>query len=563
MKQYYFLILGLDFDIVPDVASAKKAIIAKTNFWNDDQQQIGKYATYYAALAEQAQRMKNALSEQSGLAKYAQAAADVAYPVIDELLNEAAESSGGRGIDASKFDGLCKLVRKEVAGRCALPFVEISSELIRRRAEAVGVEVNSGDCKTPAQKAYEHYAKDEPAGAVEFRLLDGDLAPLGKRSLYEFACPAGVDEPQALSADELLTHAHDELLSLKNRPVMKSAAEKLMPALQAIVCDEEKRKEYDLFLQWREIHEALESAGQLADLCGGVLGGRNAEELVARIARRVGEDDAWLIAEGYCSQRSPRLVFERKVRTENEAMSDVLTCMDDVPSISCGVSSLNLKVGQTERVEIRATDGEVSCSVSDGSVVRVGLDDNAGHLFVTGLAEGAASLRLQVLDGETSRTAQTPFIPVVVSGRVRRKATIAADTLELKLRVGETGQVRITGQDHGNLECAWNPDDSAVIGGKDGLKWLPGDMLAVTARQPGTIPVKVYSVQDDSHEQSNTVCIKVEVLEEVAQAEYGAAKLVRAYKEATPLDLLSWAIVLVAIVGICHGLAGVCEAGLF
>lgn len=512
MANYWFFVLGLDFDSVPDTDTAASVIAKKSNYWNDDLQAIGRYASYYTSLAEQAAQMRKDLSSASGIELHAQIAADAAFPVIDRLLNSSSSVSGGKKtLDSGKMPDVCKLARTEIARKCSLPKVEISDELIARRAGKLGIEIGDADQGGKAVELYEKVALEEPEGIREFRSVETDLMPLGKRSLYDFACPEGVDDPQSLPSSALLAQAHAMLNEFRMSPALRSASEKLIPHMNSIIGNEAKRAQYDRYLQWRDVNEALDSAGQMAELSGGVLGGWIAADAHKQIAAAMGSaSDADLVLAGYCASHEPKLVYGGVDETAPESPEGGAEAGGkNRSSITLDVNSLSLKVGETKRITITASGEHLTYkssnkSVADGKWEKVG---GRWTLLVTGLSKGQAAIDIGVVEDAEQLGCYAPTVDVVVTEVVRKDVTIAANVRQLELTVGEQGFVKFTSDS--------NEAFSASVGGilKDCVSWHEdgSNTLVVTPKRAGTEKIVVRTKQDAEYNESNYVEVLVKV----------------------------------------------------
>lgn len=509
MANYWFFVLGLDFDDSPDIDTAKGVITKKANYWNDDLQAIGRYASYYASLAEQTAQMRKDLSSKAGIDSHAQIAADIAFPVVDRLLSETV-SGGDKAINPGKVSSMCNLARTEIARKCSLPFVEISDELMIRRARKLGISISGSDQSARAAELYRKVAIDEPEGMREFRSVETDLIPLGKRSLYDFACPDGVGDPRSLSSNVLITQAHSVLSEFRMSPALRSASEKLIPYMDSIIGNEVKRAQYNRYLQWRDVNEALDSAGQMAELSGGVLGGWVAVDAHKRITAALGSaSDADLVLAGYCASHEPRLVYNGVKEAAPESSADQGPDDKKRSTISLDVDSLSLKVGEIKCITITASGEHLTWKTSNKSVVDARWE-RAGNLWtlvVKGLSEGQASIDVGVVEDAEQLGCYAPTVDVVVTEVVRKNVKIEASVRQLELTVGQQGFVKFTSDG--------NEAFSASVGGilRNCVSWHEdgSNTLVIEPSEAGTEKIGVRTKQNAEYNESNYIEILVKI----------------------------------------------------
>lgn len=522
-ENYWFFLLGLDFDKEPDADCVKKAIAEKSNYWNDcDQQCDSRYGTYYTLLADQVSQMKRELADQAGIGRHAEIARDAAFPEIDAVLSRAAvATAGGKIISSSRMPDICDAIRDSIAGKIGLPFVEVSNSLIERRASALGIEVHDR-----AKALHAKYAGDEPYGlSVEdlrlFNSLEADLTPLGKRSLYEFACPPGVSNPERLGSDELLRQAEVVVEGLGRRSALGSAANKLIPRIISIVGDPAKRSSYDQYLKWRDLKEVLESAGRTAKLVG-ILEGQNAAVAHERIASIVGSEAiAELILLGYCDSCKPHLAYgglperkssadeDRRQSAESSSGENRNQAAEYGAAAALDVESpLRLKVGQVKHITV---NGGRECPMYDFhpnpciSVERKQIDGK-WVLLVEGLAEGRTVLDAGIAGNGENPTRYAPSLRVEVA---KNDVIVWTHESSVDLLVGDEKRIKFEKNGHVGLKVR-------VKGALDAkcVKWAEpktSDTLLVQFDKPCNGIIEVYSEQNEEYNGSNVVQINVRV----------------------------------------------------
>ena len=153
---------------------------------------------------------------------------------------------------------------------------------------------------------YRRFLQERPERSYVFRAMEKDLAMLGYADLYEAAHePRGSrDVPPAV-----VVHAIQEQMS--SYPPMsseRSAGERLIERAREIFADARKLDDYDAYLHWRSIKNALDRLEENAP--SGRVGKAVARGVLDAIAFETGDAlDAGQLMQGYCGFHAPPLIL--------------------------------------------------------------------------------------------------------------------------------------------------------------------------------------------------------------------------------------------------------------
>lgn len=305
----WLLIAGLPIDPAPAVSTARAAAASCRAKWaarTNDQRK----GPYYRTLLDQADEMEAALSDEKEVDRLAAEARRIAFAPLDAALLVAA--GRGRAVPRAKLEAVARVAAKRIERQTGIKDVALSSDLVERRAAKLGLAVGDDAGSDRAQRAYEKFAKPDPAQDAAFK-VDVQLALYGVADLYEFACPSGCADPRAAVGDALVRRADELAGSYKQDKERKSTIDTLAQKAKEVFGNREKRERYDAYLHRRAVGVALDELKDCALLAGGMVDEQLAAQAEGALRRALGKDaaEAPYVLEGFCRAQRPPLAILR------------------------------------------------------------------------------------------------------------------------------------------------------------------------------------------------------------------------------------------------------------
>ena len=305
----WLLIAGLPIDPAPSVSAARAAAASCRAKWaaraNDQRK-----GPYYRTLLDQADEMEAALSDEKEIDRMAAEACGIALAPLDAALLVAAGNS--RAVPREKLEAVARVAAKRIERQTGIKDVALSSDLVERRAAKLGLAVGGNAGSDRAQRAYEEFAKPDPAQDAAFK-VDVQLALYGVADLYEFARPPGCSDPHTAVGDALVRRADELAGSFKQDKERKSTIDTLAQKAKEVFGSREKRQRYDAYLRRRAVGMALDEMKDCALLAGGMVDEQLAAQAEGALRRALGKDaaEAPYVLEGFCRAQRPPLVILR------------------------------------------------------------------------------------------------------------------------------------------------------------------------------------------------------------------------------------------------------------
>ncbi|WP_066371649.1 DUF4350 domain-containing protein [Bacillus sp. FJAT-27264] len=193
------------------------------------------------------------------------------------------------------------------------------------------------------------------------------------------------------------------------------------------------------------------------------------------------------------------------VKTEDggfQATSEVMVTPKDTPvtGVTLDKATLNLKVGESDELKATVTpdtasNKTVTWSTSNADVATV---DASGK--VTAIAEGTATIKVTTEDGKFEATSEVTVTPKDSSGEDTPVTGVTLDKATLKLKVGESDELKatVTPDTASNKAVTWSTSNADVATVDASGK--------VTAIAEGTATIKV-TTEDGKFEATSEVTV--------------------------------------------------------
>ncbi|MBP3866338.1 MAG: hypothetical protein J6D25_00810, partial [Eggerthellaceae bacterium] len=303
----------------------KKKFVNLNNSRNDP-----RNGEYYKAIADQLDKVEagtpavlRRLNDATQRERLAEDAGQTVYKLMDQFITEAAKGEGREDdIESHKFANIAKVTQKFVRRKTRIPDWECSADDVRRRVEALGLEIietgqggASASSKSDEEAAYEPYSKKSRWRSKNWGELDKALGHFGFATIYEYACPQGHEgNPTGAPSADILKRAESLRDSKKQHNAEKSSAELIASHAKAILQSETSRAEYDEYIEFNAVTDILERFESLVDVGGGVVGDDALNGAVREVAEVVRDKSkAPLIVKGFCRKKNKKFSQQMSV----------------------------------------------------------------------------------------------------------------------------------------------------------------------------------------------------------------------------------------------------------
>lgn len=369
----WLLALGLDFDpVTDDLKQLKAAIAAKKKYWSAKSTEQMNGAFFRLMLDSVSEIESTILGDENrhALAKEAQ---DAIYPQLDKFIAIAGAAAGeDNDVEMDRLEQVAQKITRYVRKNEHVPDWEYPVDKVVDRAKKKGFIIieDTGASAEEAKKAYEPYA--DRKRWTSFKGLDAALKNFGAKDLYSFALPDEGPRARHAPSDRLLKAieaVRDEKAIHHNQE--KSDTETILNMARGILASKESREEYDTYLEFLAVNQALEEMKELADLHNNEVTDKIYDATVSNVTQCISDKkQAALIVAGYCEKKNLRL----------QKTSTSVFCrfghVNEAGSSRCRTCNLELKITCPSCSKpVSTADNYCSC----GAAIGIAIDEAAGN----------------------------------------------------------------------------------------------------------------------------------------------------------------------------------------